>query len=334
MLRYPLFPLVLRMIALLSIGVQSFSSRTASRHAFLCSRALSQRHRPTGVVQRLSSVVTVEPEENIDGRAGAEAAEASVPSNRQLWLDLRSTSLSPQEALTFMRQVLSEEDMDNQEEGQNIVDTSIDRILVSEEIFFKVLKSENGAPQEIDLLYPVQDDLMRRGFLEEESFSMGKILKCEPDTYLDPLLTLDTVSKGGWVVVDPNDEADEAVLRKEQQVSSLLQFLSSASTSSSAGPENLYLPGPSETTAAPRGGIAICCSTQNFLVQMATVMQQLRCGDMLTTSTESGIFLPTSVSARSDGSLPLQTALVLPFDTQLWKIALDMKQMEEDQHIY
>ena len=326
MLRYPL---VLSMIALLSIGVQSFSSRTASRHAFLCSRTLSQRQRPTGVVQRLSSLVTVEPEGDIDGRA-----EASVPSNRQLWLDLRSTSLSPQEALTFMRQVLSEEAIDNHEEGENIVDSSIDRILVSEKIFFKVLKSENGAPQQIDILYPVQDDLMQRNFQEEQSFPMGKILKCEPDTFLDPLLTLGTVSKGGWVVVDPNDEADEAVLRKEQQVSSLLQFLSSASTSSSAGPDNLYLPGSSETTASPRGGIAICCSTQNFLVQMATVMQQLRCGDMLTTSTESGIFLPTSVSARSDGSLPLQTALVLPFDTQLWKIALDMKQMEEDQNIY
>jgi hypothetical protein len=330
------------MIAFLSIGVQSFSSRASSRYAFLCSRALSRRQGPTEVIQRLSSVVTVEPEGNIDGRAGAEisttekAVEASVPSNsnRQLWLDLRTTSLSPQEALTFMRQVLSEEDIDNEEQGENIVDSSIDRILVSEEIFFKVLKSEKGAPQEIDLVYPLQDDLMRRNFQEGESVPMGKILKCEPGTYLDPLLTLDTVSKGGWVVVDPNDAADEAVLRKEQQVSSLLQFLSSASTSSSAGPDNLYLPGPSETTATLRGGIAICCSTNNFLVQMATTLQQLRCSDMKTTSTESGIFLPTGTSSRSDGSLPLQTALVLPFDTQLWKIALDMKQMEEEQNIY
>jgi hypothetical protein len=322
------------MIALLSIGVQSFSSRTASRHAFVCSRVLSLRQRPTGVVQRLSSFVTVEPGGNIDGRAGAEAVEASVPSNRQLWLDLRTTSLSPQEALTFMRQVLSEEDIDNEEQGENIVDSSIDRILVSEEIFFKVLKAEKGAQQEFDLIYPVQDDLMRRNFQEGESVPMGKILKCEPGTYLDPLLTLDTVSNGGWVIVDPNDAADEAVLRKEQQVSSLLQFLSSASTSSSAGPDNLYLPGPLETTATLRGGIAICCSTNNFLVQMATTLQQLRCSDMKTTSTESGIFLPTGTSSRSDGSLPLQTALVLPFDTQLWKIALDMKQMEEEQNIY
>jgi hypothetical protein len=283
--------------------------------------------------------VTVESGGNIDGRAGTEStteksAEASVPSNRQLWLDLRSTSLSPDEALGFMRQVLSEEDMDNQKQDENIVDSSIDRILVSEEIFFKVMNSENGAHQEIDLFYAVQDDLIQRNFQEEESFPMGKILRCEPDTILDPLLALDTISNGGWVVVDPNDEADEAVLRKEQQVSSLLQFLSSASTSSSTGPDSLFLPGPSESTAASRGGIAICCSAQNFLLQMATALQQLRCSDMIATSTESGIFIPTGISARPTGSQSLQTALVLPFDTQLWKIALDIKQMEEDQHIY
>lgn len=290
---------------------------------------------PEGSIDRITDAQSTTSIDNVKATSIDKVREASsVPSNRQLWLDLRSTSLSPYEAVGFLRQVLVEEDMEGQEQNENFVENSIDRILLSEDVFLKVLNSKNDALQDMDFSYAVQDDLIHSSREEGHSFPMGKILSCKPDTVLDPMLALDTVSKGGWVVVDSDDEADEAVLRKAQQVSSLLQFLSSASTSSSTGPDSLFLPGISESIATTRGGIAICCSTKNFLLQTATALQQLRCADMITTSTESGIILSTGMSARPAGSQPLKAALVLPFDLQLWKIALDLQQMEEDQDLY
>jgi hypothetical protein len=330
---------MLGMMVLLSVRVRSFSTTRGNRNVFLLQkRSLSLLQRPS------TSVAEVEPEatdrEN-KTTPSKEKTDASATSRRQLWLDLRGTSLFPHEALGFLQQVFSRESMDTEDledkSDPQLIRNQIDRILVSEDIFLKVQSSKNP---DLDLLHAVKDDLIRTNRETGQSFPIGKILTCDDESSLDPLLALDTVSQGGWVVIDSDAETNEEsiAINKEQQVTSLLQFLSSASTPSlSSGPGTLFLPGlrvDNILASQLRGGIAISCPTKTFLMQMATALQQFRCNDMLTTTTDSGIMLPTGkMNPRVVNSPALQTALVLPFDVQLWKTALDLLQVEDDQEL-
>lgn len=326
---------------MLLVCSHGFSTRGTSASFLAPGTLFHQRSHSPRIIQRSNSVAEVEPDEITDQAEtdilGEESPGTSPPSNsRQLWLDLRGTSLFPLEALGFLQQILSE---DSNEGIMETMDTSdprhvqnkIDRILVSEDMFLKVSSSKNAQKnQELDLLYTVNDDLIER--TGEMSIPIGKILPCHRESTLDPLLALDTVSQSGWVVVDAHAEADDESAVQEQ-VTSLMQFLPSTSAPSfSSGSESLFLPKMSENSAAPSGGVALCCPTKTSLIQMATTLQQFRCSDMMTTTTDSGIVLPTGMlDPRASGNSRLRTALVVPFEAQLWKVALDLQTMEDDE---
>jgi hypothetical protein len=197
----------------------------------------------------------------------------------ELWLDLRGTAIRPQEALDFLNEFVLQEfmndmndDIDDAAEEANdptgneyceTMETLVDRVLVSSDIFDKVLDTD---AKEMDLVYVVttkndDDDrqqqrqlLMESRHESQQSFSLGEILQSSsPEAsksrrnnavsslLLNPMEALDIYSRGEIVFVDSNDEIADATDDKNaalsswlEQVEGLVQFLSSSLLSSSS----------------------------------------------------------------------------------------------------
>jgi hypothetical protein len=229
-----------------------------------------------------SLVVQHDNYEPIDGLAkptNQQQRQQQQPSQRrpELWLDLRGTAIRPQEALDFIQEFVLEEFMSDGNSDKNYggvdggddddkeaneysetMETLVDRVLVSSEVFEHVLDTD---AREMNLVYVVtrNDDetkhqqrnlLMESRHETQQSFSLGEVLpssssssssSSQQQLLLDPMAALDIYSRVEIVFVDSNDQIADATDDKNvalsswlDQVEGLVQFLSSVSVQPTA----------------------------------------------------------------------------------------------------
>jgi hypothetical protein len=237
-------------------------------------------------------------------------------SKRQLWLDLRGTMLSPKEAFAFLQQSVFDNAVD-EADGLSMYDV-IDRVLVSEQDFCV----SNNDKEQVDFLYETTNgDLVLNLSETHQSVVMGKVVSCWASDMINPLTTLETTSTGQWIVLDvkTNDD-DELISWMQTQVASLLTFLSTTSLSAISLNSGLTIP----SGGALAGGIAITCPTRKSLCHMDSILTNIMCDTMISSSTDSGILLSTGARDTKDSSSSISAALVLPFDSLLWSTILEL----------
>lgn len=301
---------------------------------------------PKFLVRRYSSVTEPEGEttDRVDERANespfspVDSSSSGPQQQQQLWLDLRGTVLTPTEAFSFLQQELFDDDNVNvnAESGLSTITDLIDRVLLEEESFFKLVSSQsNFLDTHFDIFYTTSNgDLVAADKQLEQSFPIGRVVSCDDDedtSFIDPILALDVTSRGDWLFIDYEKQLsneDDATFWVEEKIGSLVEFLSSTSSSFTKSdspplPSGLLVPGASSQDTS--GGLAIRCPNKQTLVQVdATFARSLYA--TMTTVTESGILVPTGISDTSTGTISsIATALVLPFEVLLWKSALELR---------
>mmetsp|Transcript_34977 Transcript_34977/g.76510 ORF Transcript_34977/g.76510 Transcript_34977/m.76510 type:complete len:322 (+) Transcript_34977:62-1027(+) len=231
--------------------------------------------------------------------------------NVELWLDLRDTAILPIAALELMSE--------NKWQSDDLV---IDKVLISENDLARVVKQYNGNSDasEVDILYASENDNTIRN-LEDTAEIVGHIITLQDD----PIPALDTLSSGGWIVIDSNDIKDED--KRDQAVMGLVEFLS-AGASSSATAESLLLGSGGNASqgdasrnkaGAGTGGIVLSCSSKTDVLRAGASTQSIVTSDSLTT-TEGGILIQAKETASCRRRKQcLQAAVAIPFDATLWK---------------
>jgi len=147
---------------------------------------------------------------------------------------------------------------------------------------------------------------------------------------------LEAVTNGAWVVLDV-DESNVAESDGFGTVSSLVEFVASGATSDSpllfGGGGSLLSGGEAQTAESfsgegSIGGVALTCESNDDVVKASSLLKSALYGGGLIT-TDSGILLQKSESdcdesndtTKEKSKEILQSAVVLPFDAQLWKTA-------------
>lgn len=223
----------------------------------------------------------------------------------QLWLDLRGTAITPRMALSKL-----EED----------VPFPVSKVLVSIQGAQRALQFwEPGDPEM--LVVDESDDTLCDA--KDLSLQYGTTLTIDGDSFVDPIPALETMSNGGWVLVD-SEGGDDKFEERQEAISNLVNFvsggLSLGSDSFSLGAD-VYSPSDDASSYNnEKKGIAVACQTKADLLQTTNTLQTIDTGAL--TTTESGILLkidPAEESSSSTGTGSFQSALVLPFDISLWK---------------
>ena len=255
---------------------------------------------------------------------------------RQLWLDLRGTSLLPSEAASILRKLqTSELGIGLQDRTFNFTSQHYgvpwDEVLLSEEMFHKAVNVANG--EEGTFMFSSSNgDLVatHSGSEAPALLTIGSVLSFGSLLPFDPLLSLDVTSKGGWLLLHCDEAAgSENDSLYVESVGNLLDIL--ASTFIVIGDSSLS-PTPSSgglaesiSPATVPGGVAVRCNSESTLVQMNAALAKSICAKQ-SSSTASGILISNLSTLLTSSTMPpLRTALVLPFDVQLWTRALELK---------
>ena len=260
----------------------------------------------------------------------------------ELWLDLRETAIAPREALEFLEKNLysNEENMsiDTSDVQPRQVLSLIHKILLSEQLFSKVISRDETA--DLPLLYTVDEGsvLVESNIQSNQSFPSGKVVTCRHTEILDPLSAIAITSAGQWLFVDKTDGSDdkEKILWLEKQVTGLVDFLTSASAAPVMASQHsgLLLPSvskPSVLSTVRTGGVAVACRTRTAFVQLNSALEQSMGSAMITQTTASGILVTVEAPSGSEKHHPvLRTALVLPLDLRIWETARDIRDIEEE----
>lgn len=315
---------------------------TQSAHCFVTQRALSKPTyrdtvRPFRSTREQEGTEKDRLDEAYDGYSRPNKRRISphaTPHAREYWLDLRDTAILPNEALKFLEQnlflrqedIVSSKDLDT---AQLKALSLVDRVLLSEGMFQKSLSHECY----VDIMYTPDGDslLVANDDRLKQSFPIGKVVACVHNENMDPLAALETTGDGGWLLVDSKSYDTETIDWLARQVSGLVAFLLSATSASDAShTSGLLIPTTISTGSLPSGGVAIACKNKAAFLETNVALEQSLGARMITTSTESGIVLPTGMpDSRPGEDAPLRTALVLPFDVMLWETVLDLRDLEE-----
>lgn len=201
----------------------------------------------------------------------------------ELWLDLRGTKLKPSSA-----QARIEKDLN--------LKGIVDRFVLDE--------SEKGEDDLDNIIVATSDNKLRGSSLD------GIIVRMPESGLLeDPLISINAVSCGEWVLVQ--FETEEESIQYEG-ISSLLNLL--------VGGSILTVDGSFGTAKSDvGGGIAWPCMSKASILQAASAIQSLESVEM----TDGGILVASNTEENNDDS-PIQSAIILPFDQRLWKTAFNI----------
>ena len=224
----------------------------------------------------------------------------------ELWLDLRGTAITPKMALSKLK-----------EESP----FPVNKVIVSLSGAHRAVQFWEAGDPEMMVVDENDNSLCDA---RDPSIQYGIVVAVDGESFVDPIPALETMSNGGWVLVDPGGGAYKTKERHEA-ISNLVDFIAGGL---SLGSEYFSLELNTTGTVAEdspfvsdKGGIAIICQTKADLMQAANALRSIDSGAL--TATESGILLkcdPTESSSSLTESI--QSALVLPFDTPLWKAAI------------
>lgn len=291
---------------------------------------LSRRRATTNPQQRIYSTrirATTDAPDNahVDNLPSSSTASFSDPlGGREIWLDLRGTVIAPKEAIRFLGDILSD--------GDKQVDIShvVRRILVNEAEFLRELENDGGLELEerLSILYTAEGNVIAINEDElQQSIPFGAVVSVEADCNIDPIYATEIVlSRGQWLLIEPDTRRMEDSFEwMIGQIASLYDFLVTSSTSgAAAGPGGLILPSLNVDSVKVRGGMAISVPTKSKLVQVDSTLTQSSFARQMLSSKDSDLMLPSGVVETS-----IPTALVLPFDADVWRILLDMYDVYE-----
>ena len=172
--------------------------------------------------------------------------------------------------------------------------------------------------------------------------------------WMNPLYVLDLYNKGDWILFESStagsNDAQEELTEWVEQIGSLLQLLpATAAPHSLETPSGLVLPSYSSSSslvagddlassssssssspnkeASKQGGVGICCTTRQAVFGIDTLLEQVLSNVSSMESPESGILLLTTKSddAASSLDMPITSALILPFELNLWRAVLELR---------
>ena len=284
------------------------------------------------------------------------SSTTAPPTQRQHWLDLRGTAIRPDEASAFLDEFLlkdddktkeKEKDQEEQESSPSITNW-IDCIIVPSGTFREI--SPRNVASKVDLLI-VDDDNSNSNQSKLVHDATGDIkgifMSTDASTFLNPLDTLDLYNKGDWILFESGDNVDNNNDTNEltawvEKIGSLLQLLpATAVPETMETPSGLILPSSSslssstltsrdgsvaEPPAMPqRGGVGIYCTTRQAVFSVDALLEQVLSSASTTESPESGILLLTT-NASDVVDIPITSALILPFDLNLWRAVLELRQ--------
>lgn len=232
--------------------------------------------------------------------------QQSSENNLLLWIDLRSTSLTPKAAL----ELWSLEDDSN---------APFTKCLVSS---MEKSTKDDDTPNNLDVLLVEEGDDPNDDmpFISQQTKHIGRILSLQasstsmPILPNDPLSAIDIVSKGQWLLVDTNQwkkvEEDERI----SMVLPLIDLISSGFTNNASG------------------GVGVTCHTNNEVVKIAMYIQSMMnasggSDNTKTKTLDSGIVVPDTdnESLSDDGTnhtpMKQQFAIIVPFDMELLRTA-------------
>jgi hypothetical protein len=246
----------------------------------------------------------------------------------ELWLDLRPTAIHPKAAMDHL-------------ESQLGIESFVDRIILSERVFQNLVDYSDLYLSASRILYhdTANNDIFLatgRGL----SFPFGRFQLPPPDATVvvdDPIPAMEVIASGKWLFLgnserNVQDDGDRETLR----MCAIGDFLDIATTASSCGlwtsssdnTSGLVLPtsGPAEKSSndgaeaeesGRGGGVAVSCNTKSAVMKLASTFQLARPGAM-TIMPDSGIIVQRSNQSSSN----LSTAAVLPFEADIWQVAL------------
>jgi hypothetical protein len=252
----------------------------------------------------------------------------STEKQTEFWLDLRGTAVHPKAAIDHLLEQLRDDD--GKSSSNNNESKLIDRVLLSDQSFQKLVSNSDPYLETSEVLYVPDDDgdllaLSRNGV----SFPYGNLVSIPGETAVavkDPMQAMQTLSEGKWVVLFNEWQGDDMKATGEfLDIASTATCGDWGSTELEAG---LLLRTASEEEKPATGGVAVVCSTKSSVVQLASILRCMQSG-MSTSVTESGIILQGSSDASSS---PLSTALILPFDLMLWKTAYSLVYGKDEQN--
>jgi len=225
---------------------------------------------------------------------GTDSSVTSGGSNVELWLDLRGTRIFPSTALDRL-----EEDFG--------ISSIVDRVILWDD----GNDNNRGAEENKIFLDGSNGDLSSRS----PGFS-GKLISLAEGEFTDPMPALETISQGGWVLIDTMSISDGQA--RVSAVTCLVELLLVAG--SAGGSTGAFVLGEKKDESDSlfeMGGIAWTCPTRADVFHAAATLQSLLSSS---TTTQSGILVANSLSEASD-SIRLRSAIVLPFDGP-WEAAL------------
>ncbi|GKY99673.1 hypothetical protein MPSEU_000921300 [Mayamaea pseudoterrestris] len=291
--------------------------------------------------------------------ADSSAAADSMTTSPEYWLDLRGVSISPNEAIRFLNTLVEttidendeEDDTSNSEADSmtsNIHSTFVNRILIDESAFTNRVKTSAlniSGVISLLLFHTAPDGVSTVTSMDREhQISFGpfaRVLDAQPDRNLDVILAMDTVlGQSKWILIETKrGYLQESVEWMSKQVASLYDLLSSSYGSVGNDDENdfgsggLIVPTSSMSTdmvndatiSAGGGGIAVTVPTAAALLDIDfTLMQLALARQMKASSSKSDIMLPATLQNQRRANL--RTALVVPFDVDIWRLLLDSRQ--------
>jgi hypothetical protein len=240
----------------------------------------------------------------------------------ELWLDLRSTAIHPKAAMDHL-------------ETQLGTDAVVNRILLSEQMFQNLIDYSDLYLSASQILYhdTAKNDIFfstGRGL----SFPFGRFQPPPPDAAVvvqDPIPAIEIIASGKWLflgnhpdIMDNNDYDRETM--RMNAVGNFLDIATTASGSwgfSAGSASGLVLPAYGEASREERddsnqGGVAVSCSTKSAVMKLASMLQLTRPG-AVTSMTDSGIIVHSDQPQTASN---ICTAAVLPFEVELWQIAV------------
>jgi hypothetical protein len=257
----------------------------------------------------------------------ATSSSLSSEPETELWLDLRQTAIHPKAAMDHL-------------ESQLGTESFVDRIILSVSAFQNLVDYSDLYLSASRILYhdTANDDIFfatRRGL----SFPFGRFQSPPLDDTVvvdDPIPAMEVIASGKWLFLgnkedNGRDDGDRDALRMGA-VGTFLDIATTASgyglwSMSSDNSSGLMLPtvrnegksiDQAETNDAGRsGGVAVSCNTKSAVMKLASTLQLARSGAM-TIMTDSGI----TVQSFNQSSNYISTAAVLPFETDIWQVAL------------
>ena len=260
---------------------------------------------PTSRVLRSAEDIDDGPRIIIPNSQPSDRASISASESRQLWLDLRDNAMRPEEALSYLNELLFSEE----EESRQLRDltTLVDRVLVTEERFSDLVKAERSC----GLFYCTNGgELLEDSGSCQQSVLKGKVLMRSETGIFDPTITL-TNHSYEWVMLDCTDDIEDVALYTDQ-VEGFVQIFNGACCSDASGPL----------------GVAISCPSRDLLLSIDRFLTSQSLTSEYTQQTESGIIIASSLQPGiTSTSIVSRNAIVMPFDLRLWKTALELRHL-------